>query len=254
MLKEITQACQYLLYNFPGAEPIREYLDSRLTRESQKKFNFGYYPNSNDLSILIDLVGEEILKKNELLYYWGIEDSMAPRNILISYFEHYPLVMPFKNAYGHQVGLVARTMLSDEERKPLKIPKYKNTKDFKKGNVLFGLYENKKEILDLNQVYIVEGQFDAIKSNEIGMKNVVAIGNAMMTTYQFSVISRYTNNIILLLDNDQAGEKGRKAIINKFGKLANIQNFYIPKEYKDIDEYITKEQISDFAQISFSAE
>jgi DNA primase len=69
--------------------------------------------------------------------------------------------------------------------------------------------------------------------------------------YQFSVISRYSNNIFLLLDNDEAGEKGRKLIISKFGEKANIRNFYVPDEYKDIDEYITKAQISDYAELSF---
>jgi len=53
------------------------------------------------------------------------------------------------------------------------------------------------------------------------------------------------------LDNDEAGQKGRKQIISKFGQLANIRNFYIPDEYKDIDEYITKGRISDYAEMSF---
>lgn len=61
-----------------------------------------------------------------------------------------------------------------------------------------------------------------------------------MTSYQFSVISRYTDNIYLLLDNDEAGVKGRRTIRKKFGDFANIQNFYLPKEYKDIDEYFVK--------------
>jgi DNA primase len=62
---------------------------------------------------------------------------------------------------------------------------------------------------------------------------------------------RYTNNIVLLLDNDEAGEKGRNLIINKFGKFANIQNMYIPPSYKDIDEYIKSENITDVSQVEF---
>jgi DNA primase catalytic core len=239
MLENISQACQYLLKNFPGAEAVREYLNSRLSQESQEKFQFGYYPNWNELSLLVDLVGEELLNKNRLIYYKNIEDSYAPRTIPVSYFEHFPLVMPYKDAYGRVVGLVARTLKNTEEQKKLEIPKYKNTKKFPKGRHIFGLFENKREIIDRGCVYVVEGQFDVIKANERGIRNIIAVGNSNMTPYQFSVISRYVSNINLLLDNDSAGEKGRKSIINKFGKLANIQNFYIPEIYKDIDEYLT---------------
>jgi DNA primase len=239
MLKKIIQACRYLLQNYPGAESVREYLNSRLSQESQEKFQFGYYPSSSEISLLIDLVGEDLLKKYQLIYYRNIEDSLFPRIVPISYFEHYPLIMPFCNVYGKIEGLVARVLISEDERKKLNIPKYKNTRNFKKGNHLFGLYENKKEIINQNQVYLVEGQFDVIKATERGYKNVVGLGTNNMTLYQFSVISRYVNNINLLLDNDSAGEKGRKSIINKFGKLVNIQNFYLPEIYKDIDEYLT---------------
>jgi DNA primase len=101
------------------------------------------------------------------------------------------------------------------------------------------LYENKQHILEQNCVYVVEGQFDVIKAVEKGFKNIVALGGANMSPYQFSVISRYTDNIFLLLDNDQAGEKGRKLAVNAFGKLANIRNLFLPKPFKDIDEALT---------------
>ena len=162
--------------------------------------------------------------------------------------------MPFKDPYGKIVGLVGRTLLSSDEMKQQNIPKYKNSKEskkFKKGNLLFGLYENKQTILSTDSVYVVEGQFDVIKAWEIGFRNVVALGNNNMTSYQLSVISRYTNNIFLLLDNDEAGQKGRKRIIKKYGHLANIRNFYIPEDYKDIDEYITKANIKQYDEMSF---
>lgn len=240
MLDKIIDSCRFLLNNFPEAQGCKDYLDSRLTAESQEIFKFGYFPDPQNLQALIDLVGEDCLDKAGLLYYRPIEDSLGPRTIRTSHFDNHPLIMPFRDAYGRIVALVGRTFLSEEERKAKKIDKYKNTKDFRKGNFVFGLYENKQHILDLNQVFIVEGQFDVIKAMEKGYKNIIALGTSSMTPYQFSVISRYTNNMILLLDNDEAGEKGRKFVISRFGKLANIQNFYLPESYKDIDEYLTK--------------
>lgn len=244
MLKDIVESCQFLLKNFPEAQECKSYLDSRLTQESQDMFQFGYFPGIHNLSALTAMIGEEELRTESLLYHRIIEDSLCPRTINFCYFEDHPLVMPFRNAYGEPVALVGRSLLSDEERKLRNIhSKYKNTVEspiFKKGNLLFGLFENKQHILDQGCVYIVEGQFDVIKAIEKGFKNIVALGNSNMTPYQFSVISRYTDNIFLLLDNDEAGQKGRKRIVDNFGKLANIRNFYLSESYKDIDEYLSK--------------
>lgn len=237
MFDKIVESCRFLLNNFPEAQECKSYLDSRLSEDIQETFQFGYYPRMVNMTALSSLVGEDLIRKEKLLYSREIEDSLYPRTLHFSYFEDYPLILPFRDQYGKIVALVGRTLLSETERKTAKISKYKNTV-FPKGNYLFGLYENKKNILDQNSVYIVEGQFDVIKAYEKGFKNVVALGNSNMTTYQFSVISRYTDNIFLLLDNDEAGEKGRKRIVDNFGSFANIRNFYLPNSVKDIDEYL----------------
>lgn len=250
MLDKIMESCRFLLKNYPEAQDLRSYLDSRLSQDSQELFQFGYFPNTNNIQVLTDLVGEDTLLDQELVYYKHIEDSLFPRRFKVCYFENHPLVMPYRDPYGNIAGLVCRTLLPESEFKQRKISKYKNTK-FEKGYCVFGLYENKRHIIDQNSVYVVEGQFDAIKAMEIGFRNIIAIGNNNMTSYQFSVISRYTNNIFLLLDNDEAGEKGRKRAVDKFGQLANIRNFYIPEGFKDIDEYITKEQLGKYADLSF---
>lgn len=253
MLEKIVESCRFLLNNYPEAQASKSYLDTRLNESSQEIFRFGYFPGVQNLSALTDLVGEEALHKAGLFYTREIEDSLFPRKVPTCYFEDYPLVMPFRNPYGQPVGLVGRTLLSEKEQQEKKISKYKNTKEsstFKKGNMVFGLYENKQHILDRGCVYVVEGQFDVIKAVEIGFRNIVALGTSSMTAYQFSVISRYSNNIFLLLDNDEPGQKGRKRIISKYGHMANIRDFYLPDDYKDIDEYITKGNISDYADLS----
>ena len=250
MLEKIVESCRFLLNNYPDARPSKSYLDSRLNNDSQELFQFGYFPGVQNISVLADLVGEETLAKEKLLFTKEIEDSLFPRKVQYCYFEDYPLVMPFRDPYGKVAGLVGRTLLSDKEQKEKGVSKYKNTK-FEKGNFVFGLYENKQHILQNNSVYIVEGQIDVIKAVEVGRKNIVALGNSNMTSYQFSVISRYSNNLFLLLDNDEAGQKGRKRIVKKFGQFANIRNLYLPDNYKDIDEYITKGGISDAEELSF---
>jgi DNA primase len=245
-MQQIVEQCRFLLQNCPQAEVCRNYLDSRLSKKSQELFQFGYFPNAREASILTDVVGEEVLKKAGLFGETFIETASTKRHCW-SFFENHPLIMPFKNPYGESVALIGRTLLPEAEYKEKQIVKYKNTSKsriFIKGNNVFGLYEAKKAIIDAGAVYIVEGQFDVIKARELGINNIVALGNNNMTPYQYSVIARYATNLFLLLDNDEAGQKGRKNIAKRFGHLANIEQLYLPDEYKDIDEYITKNGMS----------
>jgi DNA primase len=147
------------------------------------------------------------------------------------------LIIPYRNLYGDILGFVGRTNSTLEDQKKLKISKYKNT-IFKKSNYLFGLYEARQSILDNDSVYIVEGQFDVIKAREHGITNIVAVGNSNITPYQMSLVLRYTKNIYLLFDNDEAGNLGRESSISKYGKYVDFMNLYIPEPYKDIDEYL----------------
>ena len=236
-LEKIVDTCSYLLRHSQEAEEAKSYLNGRLSAEMQELFQFGFFPPFNSSSLLTSFIDEETLRKMELLYTKEIFDSNSARNIDIYFFEHHPLIMPYKDVYGNIVALVGRSLLNDDERKNEDIAKYKNT-NFKKGEHVFGLYEAKKYILKSGFVYVVEGQFDVIKAFEKGLRNIVAVGNSNITGTQLSLISRYTKNIILLFDNDEAGELGRRRAMNKFSNLANLTaNTYLPNGYKDIDEY-----------------
>src|SRR5574338_190718 len=125
MLDKIVESCQFLLNNYPEARPSKSYLDSRLTKTSQEIFQFGYFPGVENMSVLTDLVSEDELRKEKLLFTREIEDSLFPRKVQSCYFEDYPLVLPFRNVYGQPVGLVGRTLLGEDERKLKKISKYK---------------------------------------------------------------------------------------------------------------------------------
>jgi DNA primase len=236
MYEELINLSKNLLLNLSSAEKCRKYLEPRLSKETIDKFDFGYFPNINELSIFIENI--EFSKLESLIYPKVIEDASGIKKIYLSYFDNYNLLIPFKNAYGLPIALVARTLLSEEERKCKNISKYKNTK-FDKGNHLFGLFETKKNILDQDHVYVVEGQFDLLKGIEKGITNIVALGNSMMTNNQFSLLLRYTKNITLILDNDEAGKNGMEKIRNKFGKYANIDYILLPDPYKDIDEFLS---------------
>jgi DNA primase len=236
MLDQVTKICQNLLTDFPYAEPVREYLDNRLDKNIQKEFEMGYFPSTDNLHLLVNILGEENLVKSGLFYYRSIEGEMA----LASVLENHNMVMPYKNAYGKTIALVGRTILGDNEFKTANISKYKNT-SFKKKNHLFGLYRAKPAIVKENCVYVVEGQFDCIRAMSNGIENCVCLGSGNMAFNQFAMLMRYTDNIILLLDNDKAGIAGMDRIVSNYGKRANITKACLPDGYKDLDQFLESE-------------
>ena len=264
-MESIVNACKYLLNNYHGAEQVKNYLNSRLSQNIQDQFDFGYFPFESELNILTSIVPESVLIKNKLIYegsyvdYYESDDSLDEKdyensgaiqeldkkqdniqqNIIKTKFvvlKDHNLIMPYRDVYGETVSIVGRTIL--ENYSELNISKYKNT-SFDKTNHLFGLNEAKKSIIENNCVYVVEGQFDCISAIADGMTNTVAVGSSNITLNQLALLLRYTNQIYLLFDNDDAGQSGRDLAKKKFEQYnINLINIYVPEYYKDQDEFL----------------
>jgi len=269
MFLEIVSLCRNLLENHPELEEYRSYLNNRLSHKAQERFQFGYFPDTNNLHKLTnfidkkDLIKANLLYENEFIEYDEISDYLDSEDIertgalsrsnytktkkvknktYTSVLEYQNLIMPYKNVYGDIVAIVGRTIL--ENYQELQTSKYKNTK-FDKTKHLFGLYEAKEAIIKQNYAIIVEGQFDCISANDHDILNVAAVGSSNITFDQISLLSRYTKNIKILFDNDVAGNTGYERAKEKYSKYVNIEKITLPQEYKDLDEFLqynTKEE------------
>lgn len=147
------------------------------------------------------------------------------------------IMFPIHNLEGQVVGFTARCYLKEET------PKYLNTKEtyiFKKGNILFNYHRAKDAIRLLKELVVVEGNMDAIRLYASGIKNVIALMGTSLTKEQIEALRKLRCKIVLMLDNDNAGEMATLAI----GNLLEEQN--IPFSVvrlsgeKDPDEYIVK--------------
>ena len=236
---DVISCCSELLITLPSAKPALNYVNGRLSSASQMKFEFGYFPDNKNLSMLQSVVGEDKLSKLDLIYDKIIQDGVANRMIRHSVLENHNLVMPYKDVYGNIIAIVGRSLLNDAERHEIDIPKYKNTV-FDKRSHLFGLFDAKSSIIKNNKVFIVEGQFDCISAFDKEITNVVALGSSNMTFEQFSLISRYTDNITTILDNDDAGRIGTERILKLYSKYANINIIELPKDYHDVADYLAE--------------
>jgi DNA primase len=109
---------------------------------------------------------------------------------------------------------------------------------YSKSNHLYNLNNAKKAIKDKDYAIVVEGYFDAIILSSLGLENVVAVCGTNLSEVHLALIYRYTKNIILMLDSDQAGISSSEKQIKKIDEhKMNSCNILLP-ESLDPDEFV----------------
>jgi len=207
------------------------YLKSRKVRDEYiDKYKIGYFPQN--IGVLLNHIDEEFLLKYNII----------SNNKNSDFSNYYYLTIPLINEYNETVGISGRTLISQQEREYLSLPKYKNS-SFKKSNFLFGLNFSKKNIIKSNNVYIVEGYFDHIALDQAGIKNSVAICGTAFSNIHFYKLAKYCDKLTFILDSDEAGQKSAERIYSKFiNKGLKLRFLNFPKNYKDVDEYLADEK------------
>jgi DNA primase len=233
ILRKVVRACQDLLLNSDHAWKARKYLNYRLDKDNQMVWKFGYFPIDERIDDLLSMVSKDELEVLKLYYPKFLEGGNSPHG----HFADHNLVMPFYNVHGEIIALIGRSLLKEEERQKQLINKYTYSAGCRKDLFVYGLDKAKEHIIKNDLVILVEGQFDCISLHSHDIKNSVALGWANLSRYQMFQIHRYTNNIIVMLDNDEAGQKGKSRIKKKFQDVANIKLISPPTGFKDIDEF-----------------
>lgn len=117
---------------------------------------------------------------------------------------HGRVIFPFMSLSGKPVAFGGRIL----QRVDHAFKKYVNSPEspiYHKGNMLYGIFQAKKEIAKQNKCYIVEGNVDVISMSQAGFENVVASAGTALTTKQIHIIQRFTSNVTLMFDGDEAG-------------------------------------------------
>ena len=130
------------------------------------------------------------------------------------------VTIPMQSPDGMTIGFVARTVEGKE---------FKNTPGLPKSKILFNLHRIKSSSV----VYVVESSFDAIRLDQVGFPAVATLG-ANVSASQIRLLEKYFNNVILIADNDEAGNIMKDKLIEKLGSLISV--IQIDKKYKDIGD------------------
>ena len=187
--------------NVDGQAIGKQYFRSRGIRDDiMQKFNLGYaLPRRNAMSEAALKQGykEEFLIKTGLCYKKDngeLVDRYAGR-----------VIFPWFNVSGKVNAFGGR--LLDSRTKGVQ-QKYVNSPEsdiYHKDHELYGLYQGKKAIVKEDCVYMVEGYTDVIAMHQCGLENVVANSGTALSIYQIRLLHRFTQNVVLLYDGDEAG-------------------------------------------------
>ncbi len=122
------------------------------------------------------------------------------------------VMFPLKDAFGRTVGFTGR-IFDKRSLKTVKDPKavgkYVNTPQtlvYDKSKVLYGLDVTKNNLRKKDQIVVVEGQMDMLMGWQSGLDNIVASSGTALTAYQLAILKKYSENLILGFDMDEAGQ------------------------------------------------
>lgn len=226
----------------PGGKWALDYLTGRgLTVKTIKHFGLGAAPDSWDA--LIHHLKEKGYTESDMLAANVIGKSQ--RGSLYDRFRK-RVMFPIINIRGNIVAFSGRAMPGEDKQ----AGKYVNTADtpvYKKSENLFGI--NFAKNVCSERVILVEGNMDVISLHQAGFENTVAPLGTAFTTEQANLLSRYTKEIVLMLDADAAGQKAVRRASELLENTGLSVRVVVVPDGKDPDEYIKKNGKERFAAL-----
>lgn len=198
------QFYHYLLTRHPIGSAALSYIKNErgVTDQTLNLFKIGFAPDKSDA--LQKVLAEKKRYKTTDLVRAGLAIAVDQKRTTLDRFRN-RIVFPLKNHRGEIVGFSGRVLPGKSE---VGVGKYVNTPEtpiYQKRRHLFGLDITKEDIKTSGCAVIVEGEFDLISCWQAGIKNVVAIKGSAFTQEQVQLLLRFTDELILALDMDEAG-------------------------------------------------
>jgi DNA primase len=222
-----------LLETEEGQLNALEYLKERGFNDATiEKFQIGYCPEAGDAftkEAIKQQYSSDLLKKSGL---------SAERNGQLVDNYRGRIIFPIHNQSGKIIGFGARVIGSSDRG-----PKYINTPEnelYVKSKILYGSYFARHPIDKADECFLVEGYTDVTAMHQAGVENVVASGGTSLTSDQLRLIRKYTNNLTIIYDGDNAGIKAAlRGLDLAIEEGLNVQLVLVPDK-EDPDSYVKK--------------
>ena len=228
LMKEAGRFFNTQLYEPVGAQCLAYTQKRGLSKGILTRFGVGYAPDS--WNALVDAMRKKGYTDQEL----KDADLVGEKNGRIYDRFRNRLMFPIIDVRGNVIGFGGRVL--DDSK-----PKYLNSNEtviFNKRKNLFGLNFAKKT--KLPYIILVEGNVDVITLHQFGFDNAVASLGTSLTEEQVTLLSRYTEQVVLTYDGDEAGQRAAQRAIPMLEKAGIQVKVLQMKDAKDPDEFLHK--------------
>ena len=232
-----------------GKEGLQYFAARRIKAETIKTYGLGYAPDTYDA--LFSHMREQGYSEEELL-----EAGLVSKNERGSVYDRFRgrVMFPIIDVRGNVIGFGGRILDDTPRADGFKPPKYLNsaqTPVFDKGRNLFSL--NLAKNAPGRELILAEGYMDVISVYQAGVKNIVATLGTALTQQQVRLLNRYSDEIIICYDSDEAGVKAALRAIDLIGSAGARARVIRLKGAKDPDEYIKANGVEAFREAVKSA-
>lgn len=147
------------------------------------------------------------------------------------------IIYPFYSLSGNVIAYTARAIRWSKGDRYAKFLNSDESPLFVKGNTLYGLYQTKRHIAQADKVYLMEGQHDVLSFYQYGVKNVVCGSGTALTETQVKTLMRFTTNITIVYDGDNAGKTATQKAIKLLTEMgAKVRIVSLPQD-TDPDQF-----------------
>ena len=232
LMKEASSFYTFYLSNSTYGKTALNYLEKRgILKEDIAHFEIGLAPKEKDAlyqilknkgfdpTMMVDL---GLVKQREDGSYY---DLMTKR-----------ITFPIHDKEGRVVGFSGRTLEDD----PVKYLNTPETKIFKKGEVLYHLFQASRDIRMKKKVILYEGFFDVIASYKSGLGNAVATMGTALTKQQALLLKQVTSDVLIAYDGDNAGQQATMKAIQILEEARLRIDIVSLKDGLDPDDYLKK--------------
>ena len=234
---------QYILKNHVDGRSIgMAYFRNRGFRDDIiEKFQLGYCTDSHDA-----FAQEAVQKgyKKEFLIKTGLCYETDDHRLRDRFWGR--VIFPVHTLSGKVVAFGGRVLASATKGVKVKYVNSPESEIYHKSNELYGIYFAKHAIVKHDRCFLVEGYTDVISMHQSGIENVVASSGTALTSGQIRMIHRFTNNMTVLYDGDEAGIKASiRGIDMLLEEGMNIKICLLP-DGDDPDSFARKHNSTEF--------
>lgn len=193
------QLYREILLSAKGKKGLEYLQERRLSPEIVEKFGLGFAPDN------WNTIEDYLFKKafsQEQVKSTGLIKRSDQQNRYYDLFRN-RVIFPIHDQRGEVIGFGGRVLDGS-------LPKYLNTPEtelFSKRKNLYGLYQARQAMRNLNQALVVEGYMDCLKMHQAGIENTVATLGTAMTQEQARLLRRFVEEVVVLFDGDDAGQR-----------------------------------------------